>query len=242
MSTSLSGYPVVRQEKLFHVGCLDPRHRRDESHEGECLSASTCPEDWTKIARLGGNPVLQLHRPGALFLDAHALTRAMEDALMAEAVEAGILEAITLWSVWRFDEEMDSWITMPCLSREEAEDEVDFHDLEETRAPTPDGDPIEEVRGHVLTEAGQEALGPRFSASPAMARDAALLWLAIRLAADHADVCGVFWDDEHAPERWSAPRHAILPERLDGWMVTGPEGRLPFADYLRAVQEGDPAP
>ena len=43
-------------EPLTHIGTLNPKDKGRLSYEGHGLSVSTCPEEWQRIARLGGLP------------------------------------------------------------------------------------------------------------------------------------------------------------------------------------------
>lgn len=77
---------LLRIDTVYHVGRLEGRPPRwhHPSHEGECLSVSRCPQAWREIARLGEEPVFELHRPGGLFLDVYGMREntALSDTLI----------------------------------------------------------------------------------------------------------------------------------------------------------------
>lgn len=214
----MSGIPIVELGRVYHVGSLDPALRGSlhrSSQEGPCLSVSLCPDAWTAIARLGGSGLYALERGDGAFLDVHA---AMSDPAVRETiVRWAEAEALIVyrerWKAWAFDEETEEWTHFEVDTHEDAKAEVDEF------ATGPDGGPaIELTMGYVATEELGRRLGcGRFDdafalefAAMAWARDAAPM-----LTGRTFD--GVWFREEYAPERHSAPRGGIFPDALREW-------------------------
>jgi hypothetical protein len=104
--------PVVILEEIFHVGSFQGYAPRFGSQEANALSASTCPDAWRTIARIGGAPTWRLTKPGARFLDALALTPAEQLALDAHAVALGLAARAPEWRLWSNDCETDERVYM----------------------------------------------------------------------------------------------------------------------------------
>lgn len=69
-----SPYPLISFTKLYHVGTLNPENKGSDSHEGSGLSVSVHPNEWTRIAKLGGGDLYSLSKSGNQFLDFHRMT------------------------------------------------------------------------------------------------------------------------------------------------------------------------
>lgn len=214
----MTAIPLVQLVGVYHVGSLDPSRRgllHRASQEGPCLSVSLCPEAWTSIARLGGSQLHEMRRDGAAFLD---VLEAMEDpelrgVIVGWAEAEGLLVFREQWKAWRFDDEMEEWGYMLLDTRDEAEEEVD------ELSGGPDGGPaLELLMGYGATKVLPERLGIE-PFDDAFALDfAAMLWA--RDAAPHLlgrTLDGVWFREDHAPERMSAPRGGIFPEAMSGW-------------------------
>jgi len=223
--------PLRRIDVVAHVGTLDPADRavaNRASLEAFCLSVSHDPDGWAGIARIGGAPVWTLSRPGGLWLEANSLHDAQEAAIAAWALAAGHAERATLWRVWRFDDEADSWGMMIFDDHETALAEID----EDQEDDGPDGEPaIEALEGLRLTPAGMARL-ERW-VDPCHAMDGlVILWANDVLASSNPDVVGIWWDDIDDPLSLSCPRGGILPARLaefsrsPGWEPVGIEPSL----------------
>lgn len=235
----MSGIPIVELGRVYHVGSLDPELRGSlhrSSQEGPCLSVSLCPDAWTGIARLGGSDLFALERDGGAFLDVHA---AMADASLRETIvgwaEAeGLIVYRERWKAWSFDEETESWMNFDVDTLEDAKAEVDEF------ATGPDGGPaIELSMGYVATEELGRRLGcGRFD--DAFALDfAAMAWArdAAPMPTGRA-IDGVWFREEYAPERLSAPRGGIFPDALPGWTpVSLPRNSIDDDDALAMMPD-----
>jgi hypothetical protein len=235
----MTGVPIIELGRVYHVGSLEPALRGSlhrSSQEGPCLSVSLCPDAWTGIARLGGSDLFALERDGGVFLDVHA---AMADASLRETIvrwaEAeGLIAFRERWKAWSFDDETEEWTYFTLDSRADAEAEVDEF------ATGPDGGPaIELSMGYVATEELGRRLGcGRFDdaftldfATMAWARDAAPI-----LTGRTFD--GVWFREEYAPERLSAPRGGIFPDALPGWTpVALPRSSVDDDDALATMPD-----
>lgn len=111
--------PVLTIPTVYHVGTLIKTERAPAgiSHEGSALSVSLCPAARESIARLGGQPLLRMTRPSALFLDALALTEAERNDIRHWGLSTGLAEMRASWLAWSFDDEIEEWSAMHCLSR-----------------------------------------------------------------------------------------------------------------------------
>ncbi|MGU3658550.1 hypothetical protein [Methylobacterium fujisawaense] len=218
----MTGVPIIELGRVYHVGSLDPDLRGSlhrSSQEGPCLSISLCPDAWTGIARLGGSDLFALERDGGVFLDVHAAMadRSLRETIVRWAAAEGLIAFRERWKAWAFQDDTEEWTYFTLDSRAEAEAEVDEF------ASGPDGGPaIELVMGYVATGELSRRLGcPRFDDVFAL-EFAAMAWardVAPTLTGRAFD--GVWFLEDYAPERHSAPRGGIFPEALPGWGAIG---------------------
>ena len=203
--------PVIQLDKVFHIGTLDPASRGKNaggsSLEGHCLSVSLCPHAWRYIARLGGNPLWEMRKPGARFVD---LTALHEKGLVPEVIEWAKAEKLVvetkLWKSWTFDDEADEWRYVLCMSEEDALEECDY-------GKGPDGRPgAEEVTVPVGTWKLGSVTGAKVQGDED-ATDFALLAYAMQVPG--AD--GAWWRERFDPDILSAPRGAIFPDKVMAW-------------------------
>lgn len=225
--------PVIRLDRVFHVGSMDPSRLGENSgtssQEGACLSVSLCPNAWAGIARLGDDLHVLETRDG-LFLDAVALLadEAARRDLLAWAVEADLVEMRTLWRAWSFDEDAGDWRFVLCASRQGAIAEADVDGDDVAGMPAPEGhvavEPVEVPVGtFLLRDLTGFAVRPDEDASDAVVAAFALV-CAHEVAGRPFD--GVWWTETFAPELLSAPRGGIFPDRVKQWSVR----RMPLDD------------
>lgn len=189
-------------EELYHVGTMNAADKgcRGASLEGMGLSASTCPEAWVRIARLGGLPWWRLSKRGAQFLDLHALTPSQQRDYLQWAHEEGYLLPAVVWTVTWFDDELGSEVFSTYLSEKEALDECN----EEAA--------IKAEEGWVGTAKLASLSGLPPKPFVANAKD-----LAAVQYAEYVGLDGVFWEDVLEPENYSAPRFVISRKMLPTW-------------------------
>lgn len=186
-----------RISMVWHVGDLTkpPRlGRRKVGYEGCALSVSLDPEEWRRIARLGGKTI-KLTKKGARFflaIPGQALTTHWGE-------QNGFLQETTVWRVFMDDEDGVSWIDF--IDRREAEDEAEDVDL------------VQAEVGWALGARGVDYWRACFGRAPrsnehALAVDFSSLWYAESHGYD-----GVWWEEEYG--EFSAPRGAIF--RPEEW-------------------------
>lgn len=210
--------PVLAPEggQVLHIGTMNQGlkasfHR--DSLEGGCLSVSTCPDAWRRIARLGGQPLWALERQGALFLDMIQLREdhSLLDMITDWGVENGLAERKQLFQAWLYDDELDSWVYSLHRSWEEAADECD-DDL----SLGPEGAAITTVE--VVT--GTPALAAMTCCRDLSCSDA-IDYVVMTWAEAHVpELDGVWWTEQYEPAALSAPRGGIFPSRLERWAVS----------------------
>lgn len=198
-------FPVRTFSRLFHVGSMNPEDKgaQGASLEGHGLSVSLHPEDWTRIARLGGHPTWLLHRQGAKFLDVHKLRPLHRQAIINWGLEQGLVQQVTAWRAYTECDNDERRFSLHA-TREEALAEVDDEDGAESK--------IEEVPA---LRPGTELLNMvRGENSLLMTEDYLLIAWVERC---YPGVDGLWWNDVHDPDSLSAPRGVILPGKLDAW-------------------------
>jgi len=200
-------------EHLVHVGTLCPQDKgvRGASHEGAGLSVSEHPQAWVRIARLGGLPWWTLQRENNRFLDVHALSDAQRNALSQWALEQGLLCHVQAWQVSWFDDELGQEVYSIFETRAQAQIEApDADDASDTEGTSPRIEAVLQWQG--TAELAQRARRPHAKPFFEHAWD-----LAAVEYADFVGLDGVFWNDELAPECYSAPRAVIVPRQVCQW-------------------------
>jgi hypothetical protein len=193
--------PLRRLSRVAHIGTLDPADKGEFSHEAHGLSVSLHPEEWERIAKLGGNPWHLLERDGGVFLDYWALGRRAKRAITRWGIEHGLVTRRHVHARSWWDDEAEDTMRSLHATRAEA---VEEGELEEQPA----------VISRILTYTGTAKLKQRTGARTSQLN--AFDELVVCYVEDaHPDIDGVWWEDEHA---WmSAPRGCIVPARLDRW-------------------------
>ena len=208
----MSNLPIISLDRVFHIGTLAPSDRgaQGESLEGHLLSISLAPHAWRRIARLGGNPLHTLSKPGGIrLLDLHAVERDAELRLQVEewALAEALLERTDLWRAWRYDSEDDAWQYTLHASEDAALAQVD----EEDEPEGPDGSPAVEPCALLV---GTPALAAIAQIGNLGERDgfdyAATVWT----ERTQPDLDGVWWEETYDPAGLSAPRGGIFPSRI----------------------------
>lgn len=219
-------FNIIDLDHVYHVGTLNVSDRNTNfknSFEGHCLSVSLCPHAWVEIAKLGGYELHKLSKRSGRFLDVQHITNSpkLYNEIVNWAVSEGIAVRKSVFKAWYFDEDNEGWSYLLAETKESAISEVNLDDDESFNpdGPGPDGrqlvEPTEIVTG---TEKLWKEVGAKLDSADD-ATDMILIAFARSKAADVLgfEVDGVWWDEEYAPERLSAPRGGILPERLQTW-------------------------
>jgi len=207
---------TFRKKTVFHVGDLDlgahgevlplSGRRGRESQEFTGLSVSEYPEEWTRIARLGGFATYELRRrdgKSGRFVD---MLRLKPEPLLAEAIERGWLKKQVMWKAsWEEEVNWDEWEQYESLHETEEEALQQVEGL--------DGDVVaREV--WVATAPLQKIYAGSFSGElgPKASEFAVLL-----LLEETGSYDGAWWEEELRPEILSAPRGSIFQSKVAEW-------------------------
>ena len=213
----VASWPVIAQEKVFHVGVMDPamkgKTHNSTSLEGNGLSVSRHPEEWRSIARLGDAPAWQLTRDGdCLFLDAHRVTPEQHVAIARWGAGLGMVQEATVFEA-QWVEDGDSY-SMTSLSEEYIQQECEElgpeHQLK-----------IRQFAGWVATPLMDETIG--FRVDLAMVEDLLMTLYAERALYRSHGIQGVWWEDRLDPFSLSAPRGVIHVAALRYWDAVNPQ-------------------
>lgn len=227
-------FATIELNHLFHVGEIDPNDSAitsRSSYEAFCLSVSMHPEEWSRIARLGGRTTWKLERDQSKFVDVHAFDSEQIDQVRDWAVMNEIALEQSLWKAW-ITNENGEWCYLICESKQEAIHETEDADIEIGNGPALDGTCVEEFFDLVLTEKGMAML-ERWGDPKSGYEGALILFCRQILAPSDRDIVGIWWKDDYDPENLSCPRGGIFPERIDEF------DRSPRSDL---DDEVDPSP
>lgn len=187
-------------DEVFHVGSLDLADRSKSSYEGDGLSVSVHPEDWSAIARIGGATWV-LRKPEQAqfcFASYHNLNETDRDLLRAWALVRGWVEQRTVYRVsWEDEDYLDTVYTefdTEAQARDEAESR---HDEDGTDTHL---SPVLVWRPTATFPEGR------------LSRDCdpTDVLLAVYVRETRPDLDGVWWDDDYEPDRLSAPRGVLV--------------------------------
>lgn len=218
--------------RLWHVGTGDPADKSGSSYEGDGLSVSRHPEEWTRIAKLGGSSTWEVaRRDGSptTMVDAHEVPSV---PLMEAAHALGWVEPVVVWTATLEDEDGDA-ITFDCATREEAIDEV----AEGLDLDPDDPDDLAEIEGRVeRADAWTPAtdIMPSLTDGKGMSAHELVLVHALTVRPALSDVDGVWWEDTFDPDALSAPRGTVLADRVGRFDLAphpGPEEEMGFEEW-----------
>ena len=203
IASTSSKFPMVHFPEVYHVGDMDPKKKRGGSHEGSGLSVSLHPEEWTKIARLGGNETNTLQNDSSVFLDFHKLADEQKKTILAWGVKNEYITPATIWRVSWYDDEMEDTVGMEFDNPEDAAAEAEGVEGE-----------VEVLQGkHVSTPKMKQRI--QGDASSVMLMDL----LSTIFVEDVLEWDGVWWEDVLRPEQFSAPRGVIVPSAMKRWTI-----------------------
>jgi hypothetical protein len=196
------GPPLLEQDTVVHIGTLNPTDKGSSSWEGLGLSVSRDPDAWESIADLGGRSWWTLQRAGGLFVSYHDLSENERESVCAWGLNKGLVERVRRYRCRYYDDELEEEHYLLFTGREEAE--LEAEDMESASV---------DVCYVVVASARMRALTGLNSA------DAFDHLLGLYTAEHTPHVDGIWWEDENAPTRLSAPRGLILPERIRCWCI-----------------------
>lgn len=184
--------PTISKAGLFHVGTLQLEDKKAASFEGEGLSVSPCPDSWRAIARIVGD-TWKIDK-ALNFLDAHALKDNQKSEIIQWANIRGFISQATLYRVEWFDDEMGQTMSTLFKSKEEATEEaedmgVDFIPVDDYLAT--------EVFPDATVRAGMNSI------------EFMDILLTAYAKVEHPEIDGVWWNDKHDVNRYSAPRGVV---------------------------------
>jgi hypothetical protein len=193
-----------KYSSVFHVGFLNienlskSRPAVHMSLEGNGLSVSLCPEEWTQIAKLGGSNLYTLTKSNPSFL---------------KATESNKEKAIQ----WCLDNEflIEKKKYRAYSTNEDGEERY----MEFDTAADAEREELNDVRptaGYSFGPKGKAYWKQSFSSkiSHDMAGDFAIIFYAEANGYD-----GVWWDDALDISNFSAPRGVIFQHKLEEWKI-----------------------
>lgn len=195
----LHNLPVVSFETLWHVGSLNPHHKKAQSLEGEGLSISLHPDDWEHIAMLTDPTKWEFTKDKNTFLNYHALTTEQKSAITTWGMDNGyIAESIAYRVTWEDCETgMPTWAEYTNLT------------LAQEEADGLDGDLI------TVTVYAATTTFPDSTVHTGDINTHDIL--ATAWVNQHTTLDGVWWEDTYNPTHLSAPRGVILLRHLHTW-------------------------
>lgn len=189
--------------KVYHVGFLnvndlEARPVVDFSLEESGLSVSQCPDEWTKIAKLGVSDRYILKKENPNFFMAHedGNEKALEWCL-----ENGYLKRAKKYRAYNTDEDGEEYY-MELDKRSEAERE---------------SEDVRSVNGYVFDEKGIQYWKSHFSSK---VRNDFAEAFSVVFYAEHCGFDGVWWNDILDVNSHSAPRGVIFQSKLSEWKIT----------------------
>lgn len=196
-------FPTLTIEEVTHIGTFQEQDKgiRGSSLEGHGLSVSINPEDWQRIAQLGGLPWWRLTNSRTQFLSAHDLSNKQREAIKQWGLTQGLVTAERNWRLTFYDSEQEDYCSTLFTSHDEALSERKFMGEEETKL------------GHVAVIKGTAYLKERIGMSSD--GDAFDHLLCVYVEDECPGLQGIWWDDEAG--YWSAPRGVILPRCVANW-------------------------
>lgn len=202
---------LVTFDEVAHVGTLDATDRQDWSYEGEGLSVSVNPDDWSAIARLGDAPTWTLTRTDGeplRFVSWHDLDPRARTAVRAWGTEQGWIAEKTVYRVTYLgmdDNGYDTICSFEATTAEDAEEEAALCDVDPDH---PDTDFLVTTAWRPTADFPDRRIGRDDDPTDVL--------LAHYVREQRPDLDGVWWADAYAPESLSCPR-GVLVHDLDGY-------------------------
>lgn len=203
-------YPVVVNTCLYHWGTLDSNkiNKSGSSFEGNNLSLSTCPEDWSKLLRLNQEDKLfKFEKKEGLFVDILSLLyekkyNSLKEEILNESILNGYLDKKEVFK-YEFEDENETICHMIFETKEEALKEGEEED-------------IKKVIKYVGTDKLRKLSG--------INKENALLsgeeYGIIECIKSDKKVDGIFWNYKKDISSYSLPIHCIFPEKVNEWKIS----------------------
>lgn len=226
--------PVHHINNIYHIGTLNAQDKKAHSLEGNTLSVSLCPNAWSYIAKLGGNPLWNIsHNTPLVFLDIYAFIAQQQPTIMAWAIaqKHGYMGAS--YNVLMGDEENkdnNNIHYMACDTLKEAIREISDPDAllitdckHTAHEAYNNNQEVILIKKDIILH--QEYMHTHRIAYSTNGMDN----LAALYAETHfsAHIHGIWWNDIYNPNRYSAPRGGIFYQHLPNLTIT-PESSMPM--------------
>lgn len=201
--------PLVEHDTVTHVGTLDAADRDSHSHEGDGLSVSLHPDEWSQIAHLGARTAWRIERPDHAplrFVAWHDLDETTRDRVRHWAADRGwVAQRPMVRATWTGmdDNGQDARWSFEADTEAEAAAEAEAHEGEDVS--------IESVHCWRATADFPDSRIHRDL-------DPTDVLLSAYIREHRPDLDGVWWEDEYAPELLSCPR-GVLVHDLDRYEV-----------------------
>lgn len=205
-------YPIQRTNVLYHWGTMNKSfvNKNGSSYEGNSLSVSTCPEDWSKLLNLNEKDKLfTLTKSESVFVDILSILndnkyKELKLFLIKSAFDKGFLESKMVYKYVFDDEGQTSYMIFD--NKEDA--------LCEATDPE-DMDCIHEIEMNVGTEKLINELN--------IGKELALLsgeeYGIIAILKKDISIDGVFWNYKHDIFAYSLPLYCIFPDKVFEWDI-----------------------
>lgn len=208
METSLT-YPLVRLQSLYHAGTFNASQKGINSMEGAGLSVSHHPEDWIRIAKLGGSSIYCMKKKNNSFLNFYDLQEKHKQEIRSWGMAEGYVQEGVIYELsWETCDDNDCEVTCQIESEDKNYLKGEQEALEE-----------EEIESVLVSKTGllpllklkDETRNPNAHVSQSFS-------LLTTLFAEHAlSIDGVWWEEELDPYAYSAPRGVIVPSKISSW-------------------------
>jgi hypothetical protein len=187
---------------VFHVGFLDLDNLNNKpivssSLEGNGLSVSQHPGEWTKIAKLGGSPIFRLRKDNPRFIIDSEENR---ERAIQWCLDSGYLIKQKKYRAY--------------LENEDGDEE--FFELDTKKEAQQESENVKTIDGYSFGEKGLNYWKLAFSSNPSnsLAADFALIFYAEKMGYD-----GVWWNEIFDVSRLSAPRGVIFQDKISEWKI-----------------------
>lgn len=198
---------VLNLSQVSHVGTFNQAHKKSYSYEGDGLSVSLHPDEWRRIARIGGETHL-LTKDGAQFADFHSMDL---DSLDVWGVENQLIEQATFFRITYFDDEMGSDVYTDYVDPVEAQEELDC--MEDPALS------VEEVKGYNPTAKMHSEMGVNTDHSEYQKH-----LFGLYIQQNFPELDGVWFADTLDVLAYSAPAGMIFTNKLTQWKIHKKEG------------------
>lgn len=215
--TSIAPIIFKAPSEMWHVGTLDPKDKgnRGSSQEGLGLSFSDTPEEWVRIASLGGLPWWKAATDNLCFLDGYEFIEKNESKLEQWGVEHSLVELRLAYAFIYYDDELESEMEMLFSTLEEVSAQAGYMNIQEMQSdPSFNSFCVKRMQPWptklILERMGCPASD--LNRPSVLAHEfLATLW------AEDNSMDGVWWEVDHAPGEvpYSANRAVVFKGKTD---------------------------